>query len=320
MVVFFLFVFFHELYFLIIFSLSLEVVARALAGKRHRCQGAESPRLDHEENPRLQWGVPQTQVVIDSAHFFPPAIKCSVLSALFDCLCCGEAKVSVFRSCHISHQLSVPVKPSVGLRPFVCLSSLPSLAHLPFGLHPRIFSHPNVLPVLGACLSPAPHPVIITHWMPYGSLYNVLHEGTSEYFHSAPRNSCCTSFFVVVFLSDFCVAPHVAVLFQNSMIAVISTHFKVKFWVCFHVSWIQTDFVPCNEVSNLKLQHFSACTLCIETQPSYHKNHLFTRLCFHVIRLCCGPDASGQVCSGHCMWNGLPTHTWTYDPSPLSQQ
>ncbi|XP_053561670.1 integrin-linked protein kinase [Bombina bombina] len=44
----------------------------------------------------------------------------------------------------------------------------------------RIFSHPNVLPVLGACQSPpAPHPVLITHWMPYGSLYNVLHEGTS---------------------------------------------------------------------------------------------------------------------------------------------
>lgn len=48
----------------------------------------------------------------------------------------------------------------------------------------RIFSHPNVLPVLGACQSPpAPHPIIITHWMPYGSLYNVLHEGTSESGH-----------------------------------------------------------------------------------------------------------------------------------------
>ncbi|XP_013917374.1 PREDICTED: integrin-linked protein kinase-like, partial [Thamnophis sirtalis] len=48
----------------------------------------------------------------------------------------------------------------------------------------RIFSHPNVLPVLGACQSPpAPHPIIITHWMPYGSLYNVLHEGTSESCH-----------------------------------------------------------------------------------------------------------------------------------------
>lgn len=45
----------------------------------------------------------------------------------------------------------------------------------------RIFSHPNVLPVLGACQAPpAPHPIVISHWMPYGSLYNVLHEGTSE--------------------------------------------------------------------------------------------------------------------------------------------
>ncbi|KFO97869.1 Integrin-linked protein kinase, partial [Calypte anna] len=44
----------------------------------------------------------------------------------------------------------------------------------------RIFSHPNVLPVLGACqCPPAPHPVVISHWMPYGSLYNVLHEGTN---------------------------------------------------------------------------------------------------------------------------------------------
>ncbi|CAL8334663.1 unnamed protein product, partial [Boreogadus saida] len=44
----------------------------------------------------------------------------------------------------------------------------------------RIFSHPNVLPMLGACQSPpAPHPIVITHWMPYGSLYNVLHEGTN---------------------------------------------------------------------------------------------------------------------------------------------
>lgn len=60
----------------------------------------------------------------------------------------------------------------------VCLSPV----SLPLGLHPRIFSHPNVLPMLGACQSPpAPHPIIITHWMPYGSLYNVLHEGTSEY-------------------------------------------------------------------------------------------------------------------------------------------
>ncbi|KFU86767.1 Integrin-linked protein kinase, partial [Chaetura pelagica] len=45
----------------------------------------------------------------------------------------------------------------------------------------RIFSHPNVLPVLGACQCPQPpNPIVISHWMPYGSLYNVLHEGTSE--------------------------------------------------------------------------------------------------------------------------------------------
>uniref|UniRef100_A0AAQ6AB49 Protein kinase domain-containing protein n=1 Tax=Amphiprion ocellaris TaxID=80972 RepID=A0AAQ6AB49_AMPOC len=48
--------------------------------------------------------------------------------------------------------------------------------------HPklRIFSHPNILPVLGACQSPpSPHPIIITHYMPYGSLYNILHQGTT---------------------------------------------------------------------------------------------------------------------------------------------
>ncbi|KAK2828673.1 hypothetical protein Q5P01_019707 [Channa striata] len=48
--------------------------------------------------------------------------------------------------------------------------------------HPklRIFSHPNILPVLGACQSPpSPHPVIITPYMPYGSLYNILHQGTT---------------------------------------------------------------------------------------------------------------------------------------------
>ncbi|XP_015235243.1 PREDICTED: integrin-linked protein kinase-like [Cyprinodon variegatus] len=48
--------------------------------------------------------------------------------------------------------------------------------------HPklRIFSHPNILPVLGACQSPpSPHPIIIAHYMPYGSLYTILHQGTS---------------------------------------------------------------------------------------------------------------------------------------------
>lgn len=49
------------------------------------------------------------------------------------------------------------------------------------GFSCSIFSHPNVLPVLGACqCPPAPHPIVVSHWMPYGSLYNVLHEETSE--------------------------------------------------------------------------------------------------------------------------------------------
>lgn len=86
----------------------------------------------------------------------------------------------------ISHEPGVYVKSlSVCLFLYVCLSVGLSPLSLPLGLHPRIFSHPNVLPMLGACQSPpAPHPIIITHWMPYGSLYNVLHEGTSEYFWS----------------------------------------------------------------------------------------------------------------------------------------
>jgi len=41
----------------------------------------------------------------------------------------------------------------------------------------RIFSHPNVLPVLGCCNSP-PNLVVISQYMPVGSLYHVLHEGT----------------------------------------------------------------------------------------------------------------------------------------------
>lgn len=96
----------------------------------------------------------------------------------------------------ISHKPSVYVKSSLGLPLFVCLSVSP--LSLLLGLHPRIFSHPNVLPMLGACQSPpAPHPIIITHWMPYGSLYNVLHEGTSEYFCSGHKVRTCHHFLVV---------------------------------------------------------------------------------------------------------------------------
>lgn len=39
----------------------------------------------------------------------------------------------------------------------------------------RIFSHPNVMPVIGCCNSP-PNLVVISQLMPIGSLYQVLHE------------------------------------------------------------------------------------------------------------------------------------------------
>ncbi|KAK6626945.1 hypothetical protein RUM43_003224 [Polyplax serrata] len=40
----------------------------------------------------------------------------------------------------------------------------------------RIFSHPNVLPVIGCCNNP-PNLVVINQYMPWGSLYALLHEG-----------------------------------------------------------------------------------------------------------------------------------------------
>ena len=41
----------------------------------------------------------------------------------------------------------------------------------------RIFSHPNVMPVIGCCNSP-PNLVVISQFVPLGSLYQVLHEGS----------------------------------------------------------------------------------------------------------------------------------------------
>uniref|UniRef100_A0A1L8DMM9 Putative tyrosine kinase specific for activated gtp-bound n=1 Tax=Nyssomyia neivai TaxID=330878 RepID=A0A1L8DMM9_9DIPT len=38
----------------------------------------------------------------------------------------------------------------------------------------RIFSHPNILPVIGACNSP-PNLIVISQYMPRGSLYDLLH-------------------------------------------------------------------------------------------------------------------------------------------------
>lgn len=42
----------------------------------------------------------------------------------------------------------------------------------------RIFSHPNVLPVVGCCNHP-PNLVVITQYLPHGSLYSLLHQETS---------------------------------------------------------------------------------------------------------------------------------------------
>lgn len=209
------------------------------------------------------------------------------------CIVFSQTLYIISFSC-ISHKLSVYVKSSVGLHLSVCLSPLsfppsppPSLP-TSLGLHPRIFSHPNVLPVLGACLSPAPHPVIITHWMPYGSLYNVLHEGTSEYFYSGHK--VCIYLFIFlttsVVLKEFvnnCTCTYVILLLQS--------HYG-------------TPQSPCHTV----------------IQPLYHYVHLILFLSCRAVRLCCGPDASSKVCSGHCLWNGLLTHAWTNDPTPLSQQ
>jgi len=41
----------------------------------------------------------------------------------------------------------------------------------------RIFSHQNVLPVIGACTQP-PNLAVFGQYMPNGSLFNILHEGT----------------------------------------------------------------------------------------------------------------------------------------------
>ena len=41
----------------------------------------------------------------------------------------------------------------------------------------RIFSHPNVLPVIGCCNDP-PNLIVINQYMIHGSLYAVLHQGT----------------------------------------------------------------------------------------------------------------------------------------------
>lgn len=48
----------------------------------------------------------------------------------------------------------------------------------------RIFSHPNVLPVIGCCNSP-PNLIVVNQHMPWGSLYSLLHEGAGVVVDSA---------------------------------------------------------------------------------------------------------------------------------------
>ena len=48
----------------------------------------------------------------------------------------------------------------------------------------RIFSHPNILPVIGCCNDP-PNLIVINQHMIHGSLYTVLHEGSGLVVDSA---------------------------------------------------------------------------------------------------------------------------------------
>lgn len=93
----------------IIFSdLFSQVVARALAGKRHRREGAESARLDHEENPGLQRGVSQTQVIIDSAHFSSGRHVFRPVGPLFPCFCVGSRQsLCISLSWHLTQVVCV---------------------------------------------------------------------------------------------------------------------------------------------------------------------------------------------------------------------
>jgi len=50
----------------------------------------------------------------------------------------------------------------------------------------RIFSHPNVMPVIGCCNSP-PNLIVISQYVPIGSLYQVLHEDGGSVVVDTPR-------------------------------------------------------------------------------------------------------------------------------------
>ena len=43
----------------------------------------------------------------------------------------------------------------------------------------RIFSHPNIHPVLG-CVNSGPNMVVLSEYLPHGSLFHVLHEASGK--------------------------------------------------------------------------------------------------------------------------------------------
>lgn len=145
----------------------------------------------------------------------------------------------------------------------VCLSVSP-LSFL-LGLHPRIFSHPNVLPMLGACQSPpAPHPIIITHWMPYGSLYNVLHEGTSEYLCSGHKVRTCHHLLVVCRDLWFIALTH---------LSLCCYHFKYSsnyLWTCFVMKPVMICHLSCCQtLSWTRRRRWSLPWTLLVEWPSY---------------------------------------------------
>lgn len=67
--------------------------------------------------------------------------------------------------------------------------------------------------------------------------------------------------------------------------------------------------------SNLSFVAVTSCTSCTTSEQV-----VWTTVSHLVIRLCCGPDTGSEVCTGHCLWDGLLTYTWTHDTTSLSQQ
>lgn len=171
---------------------------------------------------------------------------------------------------------------SVGFSPTLCgCLSFPCLS-LPPLLPPRIFSHPNVLPMLGACQSPpAPHPIIITHWMPYGSLYNVLHEGTSEYFYSGRTVHTWPNGDTYIVVIHFCICHNVSItlcIIEISLPSWCSGKLRLKSVNTSHPSYCQTlSWTRCRQWSLL-------WTLHVEW-PSYTHSNQWSHVTISIARV-----------------------------------